>query len=199
MKKLVLAAMSVVLLSGVAFAEFNLRTSYDLSGEFEMKSPGYSSYNSKTDVDSSFTLSGEYLRRVVGDYLAVGGGFEFLIPRFRDVNNISNWYDEAFFFLPLYLSIQTNPIPPVRELFFRVNIGINVIYTDSGVGSAWDEKGGLYYALVTGWEFPFGLFFDLTYASYDASLESNTYINEFDINYSRVSVGVGYKFGRPRR
>ncbi|MDR1941508.1 MAG: hypothetical protein LBQ47_04205 [Endomicrobium sp.] len=195
---LVLAVLAVMFVSGAAFAEFNLRTSFDFSGNIESKSPGYSYYNHSEDINPSATISGEYIRSVVGQYLKIGGGFEFMIPKFRDVDSYSSYHNDAIFFLPLYLSLQTNPVQPVPELFFRLNLGYNIFFYDDSVGSAWDQKGGLYYAFVTGWEFPFGLFVDLTYAFYNASLESSRYINEYDITYSRVAVGVGYKFGRPR-
>jgi hypothetical protein len=184
---------------GILFAELKLRTSIDISGEIETKSSGYSYYNHKEDVDTSFTLSGDYLRSIggLGNYLKIGGGFEVMAPKLR-TSDKKEYDGEVFFFMPLYLSLQTNPVPPVPELFFRFNLGYNIVYLDDYVGSAWDKKGGIYYAFVTGWEFPFGLFFDITYAFYNASLDSSRYVNDFDITYNRLGVGVGYKFGRVR-
>ncbi|MDR2192346.1 MAG: hypothetical protein LBO62_05680 [Endomicrobium sp.] len=198
--KFVLAAAAVAFMTGAAFAEFNLRTSVDTAGDYELEDKNRTW---SADADISATISGDYLRSIgrLGQYLKIGGGFEVLIPRYYEHNSAKS--DDVFWFLPLYLSIQTNPIQPVPELFFRFNLGVNVLFIDTN----WDQSdatetytGGLYYAFVTGWEFPFGLFFDVTYAFYNGSIEySRRYYAKDDVSYSRLGIGVGYKFGRPRR
>jgi hypothetical protein len=203
--KFVLAAAAIAFMAGTAFAEFNLRTSIDISGDYEQKSVRTSNTVNTFDVETSVTLSGDYLRSIggLGNYLKIGGGFEVLIPRFYKYKSYE--YDDAFWFLPLYLSIQTNPIPPVPELFFRFNLGYNLLYIDTNYDlSGYTETytGELYYAFVTGWEFQFGLFFDITYAFYNGNIKQERAFyttQESDFTYSRLGIGVGYKFGRPRR
>ncbi|MDR2425617.1 MAG: hypothetical protein LBD46_00300 [Endomicrobium sp.] len=196
--KFVLAAVAAFM-AGTAFAEFNLRTSIDFQGEYKQK-------DVRTfDAETSATFSGDYLRSIggLGDYLKIGGGFEVLIPRLYKYNSVE--VDDVFWFFPLYLSIQTNPIRPVPELFFRFNLGYNLFYIDTNYDvSGWNETytGGLYYAFVTGWEFQFGLFLDITYAFYNGNIkqERSFYATkESDFTYSRLGIGVGYKFGRLRR
>jgi hypothetical protein len=189
--------MATVLLSGVAFAEFNLKTGYDLSGTYKVGS-------TKFDVASGFTISGDYLRRII-PAVGIGGGFEIPIPRTYKDHGYE--YDDAFWFLPLYLTVQGNPIPPVPELFVKANIGYNVVYLDSnydlsGHDNTW--TGGVYYAFTAGYEFPFGLLFDVTYAVYNGEIKqvSNYYPYpeaKADVTYTRFGINIGYKFGRPRR
>jgi hypothetical protein len=198
--KFVLAGMAAVFMSAAAFAEFNLRASVDISGDYEITAPD--SGSNTADVKTSLTLSGEYLRSVgnLGNYLKIGGGFEVLVPRPYEYN--SHEVDDGFWFLPLYLAIQTNPVPPVPELFFKFNLGYNLLYFDKNYDSdsTKNYRGKLYYSFVTGWEFPFGLFFDLTYAVYNGNFEakSETQGVKVDIAYTRVGIGAGYKFGGVR-
>jgi hypothetical protein len=198
--KFVLAAAVVAFMSGAAFAEFNLRTSVDLSGDYEIED---SKRKITGDAETSATLSGDYLRSIggLGNYLKIGGGFEILIPRYYKRENYNKKEEDVFWFLPLYISVQTNPIPPVPELFFRLNLGYNLLFVDTNIdysGATETYTGGLYYAFVTGWEFPFGLFFDVTYAFYNGSVKYSRLYETDDVAYSRLGVGVGYKFGRPR-
>ncbi|MDR3113740.1 MAG: hypothetical protein LBU09_05125 [Endomicrobium sp.] len=199
LSKIVLAAAAAAFMSSAAFAEFNLRTSVDIAGDYE-QGDNYRTF----DVETSATLSGDYLRGIggLGKYLKIGGGFEILAPKFYKHN--STGWDDPFWFLPLYISIQTNPVPPVPELFFRLNLGYNLFFIDTNFdASGWAEtyKGGLYYSFVTGWEFPFGLFFDITYAFYNGTITQERAFystRESDYLYSRLGVGIGYKFGRVR-
>ena len=186
-------------MSSMAFAEFNLRTSIDISGDYEVAD---SKRTIIGDVETSATLSGDYLRSIgrLGNYLKIGGGFEILVPKFYKVALTEE--KDAFWFLPLYLSIQTNPIPPVPELFFRLNLGYNMLFIDSNIdysGASETYTGGLYYAFVTGWEFPFGMFFDITYAFYNGNVEYSRLYEADDVTYGRFAMSIGYKFGRPRR
>jgi hypothetical protein len=64
------------------------------------------------------------------------------------------------------------------------------------------DKGGLYSAFGTGYEFPFGLVFDITYGIYKSSIEFSVSDNpeigsgkkKCDLTYSCVGLNVGYKF-----
>ena len=207
MKKLVLVIAAVVFMAAAALAEFNLRTSIDVSGDYEASTGGNSV---SSDVNTSFTLSGEYMRCVAGQYLKLGGGFEVLMPRTYERDTYHGYkFDDVFWYMPLYFSAQTNPLKPVPELFFRLNLGYNLIYFDTNwdIGSVRSIRynGGFYYALAAGWEFPFGLFADVTYAVYNSSVKysywysSSWYRETIDITYTRIGIGVGYKFGRPRK
>ncbi|MDR2192347.1 MAG: hypothetical protein LBO62_05685 [Endomicrobium sp.] len=192
----VFAAMAVIFMAGTVFAEFNLRTSVDVSGKYEAG-------DVSADVDTSAALSGEYMRRAAGDYLRLGGGFEFSLPKTYKYQGKE--MDEPFWFFPLYISVQSNPIKPAPELFFRLNLGYDVAYTDGNIEESEYIRtfaGGLYYAFVTGWEFPFGLFFDIKYSVHNGSVTfdhiHSSYSYKIDSVYTNFSVGIGYKFGRPR-
>jgi len=204
MKKLILklcfAVMAVAFMSGAAFAEFNMRVSIDTPGTYTAKK---NNVTKAYDFDSyvSATFSGDYMKRVAGQYLSLGGGFEISIPKVYEYTKID---DEAFWFLPVYFSIQTNPIPDIG-LFLKANLGYNVIFLDSAYSNHYSVtfKGGLYYALAAGYEFPFGLIADITYAVYNGTAESKysllSPVYERDYVYTRIAASIGYKFGRPRR
>ena len=198
MKKMVLAVIAVILMSAPVFSEFNLRTSLDIAGDYKIKTgrgninaPGSENY----DTSVSVTLSGEYIVPAIENYLKVGCGFELPVPRryYRD-DGYTFWH------MPVYLSAQTNPVPRLPELFFRLNLGYNLLFLDT---MHWDSsyisvnyKRGLYYSFSAGWEFPFGLFVDATYAVYNSGIEyKHLYFSQTaDITYSRAGIGVGYKF-----
>jgi len=202
MKKLILklcfAVMAVAFMSGAALAEFNLRLTLDTPGTFTMKGTNSIDY----DVDFSATFSGDFMKRVAGQYLKLGGGFE--IPSPRKFSYKSHSSNDPIWYLPLYFSVQTNPVPNAG-LFFKLNIGYNLFFLntnwDASYRSNFSYNGGLYYAFAAGYEFPFGLIADVTYAVYNGTLKYTHYYTpvSFDETYKKVGVSIGYKVGRERR
>ena len=195
MKKVVLIVLALCFSAAASFAEFNLKTSYDFSGTIKAES---GSYSSSRDVNNSVTLSGDYLRNI-NQFVKIGGGFEFVIPRTYEKSTGDT--TGAFLFMPLYFTVQVNPLPMAPEVFVKGNIGYNILFAQADLESGASTNCKMYYAASAGYEFPFGLLFDLTYAVYQAKEEWSTYYYKYsyDLTYTRVGVNIGYKFGRPRR
>ncbi|MDR1941638.1 MAG: hypothetical protein LBQ47_04870 [Endomicrobium sp.] len=142
--------------------------------------------------------------------MKIGGGLQYLAPRKLDADN-----SPKFSWLPIYATVQVNPIKAAPEVYFKGDIGYNIIadddfeyttedYDSNIVKGDTERKGGLYWALGAGYEFPFGLVLDLSYGFYysttevkyqydflgDVAREEHT----FDNAYSKLTLSVGYKF-----
>ncbi|AKL98513.1 outer membrane beta-barrel protein [Endomicrobium proavitum] len=185
MKKLVLAALAVVVLAGSALADFNLRLGVDFAGAVDAVK------NKK--MDTGFTVGVEQTFGLIPK-LEVGLGAEILIPRkYADAKGASTY-------LPLYLTVKANPILTAPGVFFKGNVGYNVLALQADISSDFGGSaglsGGMYYALAAGYELPLGLFFDLTYAIYNSELTSvnvNNIIGNKGSSYSTLRLNAGIK------
>lgn len=186
MKKAIVAVAALMFLAGGAFADLNVKVGMDPVGW------GHLDYDKGSDKDGNSDFSGsaavEYLYPVVGNMLKVGGGVEYLLPREIDVKG-----DPKVSFLPVYASIQVNPLQKYApEVFVKGNVGYAFLI-DLDLKNAKEEEGGLYFAFGTGYEFDFGLILEATYSFYYGSWESKP-SNDVDFSYSKLGINVGYKF-----
>ncbi|MDR1434294.1 hypothetical protein [Candidatus Endomicrobiellum devescovinae] len=139
-----------------------------------------------------------------------GVGLKYLLPTQAKTDLLKNNDGKSakFSYLPIYFTLQINPFVKSNEeylkgLFVKGDIGYNAyfssnfkeLFNDQGFSSTKD-KGGLYYAFGAGYEFPFGLVFDITYGIYKSSFEASSRDGKVknDFTYSCVGLNVGYKF-----
>jgi len=182
MKKIVFAALAVVFLSGAAFAagEINVKFGVDVAGNLSAKANGD---NSSKDMNTGINLQGEYLA-VLSDIVKVGAGLQYLFP--RNLDGVSGAYGLSF--LPIYATVEVNPIEAAKEVFFKANLGYGLVFPESGG----DSESGLYWAIGAGYNFPFGLIVDLSYGWHYFSVSD--FGNSIDYTYSKLGINVGYKF-----
>ncbi|MCL2484678.1 MAG: porin family protein [Endomicrobia bacterium] len=185
MKKLALAALATVFMAGTAFAAegdsfIHIRAGVDPIGTLEVGSQS-------GDMKLGITLSGEYLRQV-NDIFSFGVGAEYLIG--REIDNSNN--NTKLSYLPIYVTVKANPIFTLKEVFVKANLGYNILFGVTDLSSSVDTKGGLYYGLAAGYEFPSGLTLDVSYGVYETGLKYGPIT--VDYSYSKVGINLGYKF-----
>jgi len=205
MKKLALAALAVVFMAGAVFAadekgEVNVGLGLALGGSAKYKisnsfsNPDFEGSDSKNAKLGGISLFAEYLYPVL-EIVKVGGGFQYLLER-EIVKD-----GPKFSYFPIYLTVQVNPLSgaDIKEVFLKGNLGYNLSFTDNAdpfPGVNKDEKGGIYYGLAVGYEFPFGLITSLSYDSYVSETkysESGDWV-KMEYNYHIIGFNVGYKF-----
>lgn len=191
MKKILAVAVMMVFCAGVGFADLNVKVGLDMVGKMTIDGDG-----EKMSVGNElgFSFAADYMYPV-HDMIKIGAGAQYLVARDMDADSNSN---EKFSssYLPIFASIQVNPFSEAAGLFFKGNIGYNVLY-DSGAdfdGEDVDEKGGVYFGLGFGYEFDMGLFFDAMYGYYGSKLEGEGDGEELKTNTSQFTFSVGYKF-----
>ena len=188
MKKLVLTALAVVFMAGAAFAAsgdsfINVKLGIvETAGSVD--GSDNDGWSNSSDVKSRTSMAAEYLY-ALNDIFSFGGGLEYLFPR-----EIKDWGAEISY-LPIYATVKANPIPVAKEVFFKANLGYSVLFKIKNWDDDSDDKGGLYYAVGAGYEFPIGLAVDLTYGRYESSSSYDGYKDEF--TYSKIGINVGYK------
>ena len=192
MKKSVLAALAAVFMAGAAFAEagnqfMNVKLGFDVSGSIEGKGGGYSTSQSEA-VDMGITLSGEYLYAAT-DIFSFGGGLQYLFQREID----ASYGGGKISYLPIYVTAQAYPVKNVKGAFFKANLGYSILFdvdepyiTPVDV----DHKGGLYWAIGTGYEFPFDLTLEVTYDTY---YSESSGLDTTDWIYHKIGLNVGWK------
>ena len=204
MKTLALAMLAVVFMAGVVLAngEVNVGLGLALGGTVKVDRSmsaglGPSESNSESAQIGGISLYGEYLY-LINDIIKVGGGLQYLIE--REVADASG-ESPKFSYLPIYLTVQVNPISTAKEIFLKGNIGYSLLFTDSvvmgyGPGVDRDEKGGLYYGISAGYEFPFGLVASVSYDVYSSETKYSIGGNydKFEYTYSIIGLNAGYKF-----
>lgn len=201
MKKAVLTVFTVFALaffSGSAFAENSvakIKVGFNLSGDTSVKEDNTGNSASEK-AETGFSFAGEGFHKS-NDVFKVGGGAEYLAK--RSIKNTSG--DTKFNFLPIYITAELSPIKPLRELYFKGNLGYNVLFdieTDNpfinAILSSLTKKGGIYYAFGTGYEFDFGLVLEAMYSHYSGGLEYSSPSVNIDFTYNTFTLNVGYKF-----
>ena len=157
---------------------------------------GLSGSNSESAKLGGISLYGEYLYPV-HEIVKLGGGLQYLVE--REVADVDE--SPKFSYLPVYFTIQVNPINAAKEVFFKGNIGYSLLFTDSwdagyGSGINRDEKGGFYYGISAGYEFPFGLVASISYDVYSSETKYSVGGNydKFEYTYGIIGLNAGYKF-----
>jgi hypothetical protein len=193
--------MGGVVLASDNFCELNVKAGLNLNTEMKSKKE-----KSDEKIKPCPSVNVEYLinARCFSpnlDFLKGGLGLSYLLPTELDVKNPG---DSKFSYLPIYFTLQFNPLVRVGDerfkgIFVKGNIGYNA-YFSSGIKNTIPaehnvdvkEEGGLYYSMGAGYEFPFGAIVELTYSEYDSSIKIND--KSDDITYSCVGLNIGYKF-----
>jgi hypothetical protein len=182
---------------------------------------------------SGISIAAEYLFPISGQFKA-GPGLGYLTSRKTnltiDGNDLIdfkyNTLNPSISYLPIYITAQVNPIAARPEIFFKGNIGYSFFYLDLGesvenaftpddsenpeniayINTTETLNGGLYIELATGYEFPFGLILELSWASIKSSAEYLTTLTVrdlqyratekrvYDFTYSKIGFTSVYKF-----
>jgi hypothetical protein len=194
MKKSLLALLAVAFLAGSAVAggdgsngEINAKLGIEIGSysgdmsDFEQK-PG-----------TGFNITAEYLYPVA-DIVKVGAGVGYLFDRAVNTDTEPGDDEQKFSIIPIYLTAQVNPISSAKEVFFKANLGYSILKVDSDFG---DAKNGFMYGLEAGYEFPFGLLVSVDYTMYACGIEgkdSDGTAWDYNFNYGKFGINVGYKF-----
>ena len=198
MKKLALAALALVFTAGAAFAAeagdrfIKTKLGADIGTSFKYK---VESESVSGDVNLGISLGGEYLY-AINDVFSIGAGLQYLLPRNGEVSMGGHSTEvNSLSWLPIYATVQANPISEMKEMFFKANIGYSVLFDfdipEAGSESL-DKKGGLYWAIGAGYEFPSGLTLEATYESFYSSASSGHVT--VDLPYGKIGISAGYKF-----
>jgi hypothetical protein len=158
----------------------------DLAGDHEVSGYGLSG---STDVETGFSLTGELFGKV-SDIFDIGGGLTLQIPRSQED------FQGDFYFIPLYgmirARIETETVTP----YFIGQLGYNFFggdsdYKGSGIYEA-DLEGGLYYGIGAGIIIGKHFLIEALYSVNNGTGKILGY--EFDIEYSKVTLNIGYNF-----
>ncbi|MCL1972583.1 MAG: porin family protein [Endomicrobia bacterium] len=176
MKKLVLAVAAVVIMAGAAFAEgeINVKLGLDVAGTYSVDG------GRDIDMNTGVNIQGEYLA-VASDILKIGGGLQYLLP--RNADGVSG--DAGLSFLPIYATVEVNPIKSAKEVFFKANLGYGLVIPED---SDFSTESGLYYAIGAGYNFPSGLILDISYAWHAITS------GDADATYNKLGLNAGWKF-----
>lgn len=125
----------------------------------------------------------------------------------RRINTINNKY--SYSYLPVYFTLQVNPFINSFEeylhgIFVKGNIGYNVLFDfkmENSTNYKFDNSRGIYYGFFAGYEFQFGLIFDLGYNVYKSKSEFYNVAEDvseskkrMNLTCSNLTFSVGYKF-----
>ncbi|MDR0398633.1 MAG: hypothetical protein LBH33_02380 [Endomicrobium sp.] len=205
MKKLGLILFTVLTISVLAFAldgngngELNIFLGADISANEKVKQQDRSTVT-ENNAKKGFSLGAEWLYPVLYK-VKIGAGGNYLFER------------EHMSIMPLYATVQVNPIEKAKGFFLKLNIGYDVYFNvdipDSnyalsiGDNLTINQNGGFYWGIGAGYEFAFGIFAGLFYDAYAGSTDVELKNLElgYDINrtvkytYNTVSLKAGYKF-----
>ena len=158
----------------------------DLGGDHEVSALGLSG---STDVEKGFSISGELFGKV-SDIFDIGGGITFQIPRSQED------FEGDFYFIPLYAMIRARIETENATPYFIGQVGYNFFngdsdYKGSGMFEA-DLEGGLYYGLGVGIIIGEHFLIEALYSVNNGTGTISGY--EFDIEYSKVTLNLGYNF-----
>ncbi|MCL1972094.1 MAG: porin family protein [Endomicrobia bacterium] len=205
MKKLVLAALAVALMAGSVFSEgreMKIKLGLETMGAAGFNYDG----NRGIDIDSDIGLGMalEFLfpvSNIVKIGPAIGYSFARYLKLSDSMQAVTNINKQSLSFVPIYATIEVNPIKSAAEVFLKGNIGVNYgTVSVEGTIPAFgpfpaypyktsDYHLGFYYGLGAGYNFPFGLFLDALY-SWNIMYEVGG-----SITYSKLTISAGYRFG----
>jgi hypothetical protein len=195
------------------FGELNVKIGAQLLGKMDVnyKNPDSNDNNGTRDSNWGGTFTVEYLisckHLLEGiENLKFGAGLSYLLP--RGIDTIDSKY--SYSYLPIYFALQVNPFMSsfdeyLHGIFIKGNIGYDVLFdfkVKDFSNYKVDNTGGIYYGFFAGYEFQFGLIFDLGYNVYKSKSEVSQYNasgisidkKSIDFTCSNVTLSLGYKF-----
>lgn len=189
-------AAGLIMFLSVVFFSANLTTAagiggavklgVDFSGDHEVSGLGLSGTE---DVDTGFSVSGELFAKI-GNMLDIGGGTTFQIPRSQKD------YPGDFYFIPFYGAVRVRFENETITPYFIGQVGYNLFggdsdYTGTGIYEG-DLEGGLYWGLGGGVLIKKHFLIEALYSVNYGTVE--VLGNEFDVEYSKVTINAGYNF-----
>jgi len=174
---LFLAAFLVIGVSAASMAQmpgyWDIKGAIDFGGE--MKVDGAPD----EDVDSGFTLVGEYKVPNTAQW-TFGGGVRYQLDR-----EIDNTDSTDFNFVPFYAlahyNMQNSPY------YFLGHLGYNSFDADNT-----STSGGMYYAVGAGMDLASNMSAEIMYSVNSGEAEING--TDRDVDYSKLTVSLGYQF-----
>lgn len=180
-------------------AGFTIKGGFDVMGEIELEALGESETG---DMDTGITFAGEYIIGLT-DMFGIGPGIAYQFPRGLD----EDWPDGKLHFIPFYgalnLCIKTQgSVTP----FIAFHLGYNLAIIDSdleddlettieaevGEDVSLDVEGGMYWGIGGGLLFSNNIQLELLYNINKGKIKAAG--EEVDLEYSKLSISVGYKF-----
>ncbi|MDC7233000.1 MAG: hypothetical protein PQJ58_07195 [Spirochaetales bacterium] len=150
----------------------------------------------KMDVTKTGFSAAQELYFSTGGLLQFGGGFRYLFPReTRD--------SEQLTFIPVYTAVKLFLPVETVPLYAKGAVGYNFIEGNSqAVNNLGELKGGLYYSLGGGVDFPvyytdsvrFSFIFDMGWSSYSGTARKES--SESKLSYTTMDIlaGLGIRF-----
>lgn len=174
---LFLSAFLVIGISAASMAQipgyWDIKGAIDFGGEVEVDG------QPDSDVDSGFTLVGEYKVPNTAQW-TFGGGIRYQLDR-----EIENEGATDFNFVPIYAlahyNMQDSPY------YFLGHLGYNTFDADDT-----STSGGMYYAVGAGMDLASNMSAEIMYSVNNGEAEIEN--RDRDIKYSKLTVSLGYQF-----
>lgn len=183
----VLAVVAIFISTNSSFAGGTIKLGFDLPGDHKVSVLGESGTE---DVETGFSITGEFFG-AINNYFDLGGGLTWQFPRSQDE------YEGDFYFIPIYGMMRVRSDSKTAAPYFIGQIGYNLLfegdsnYKGSGVYEA-DLEGGLYYGLGGGVIINEHFLIEMLYSVNNGTGDFSGI--EFDVEYSKFSILVGYNF-----
>lgn len=175
---LFLAAFLVIGLSSASMAQvpgyWDIKGAIDFGGEIDIDGAG------DEDVDSGFTLVGEYKIPYTSEW-TFGGGVRYQLDREIDNSNGTDFNFVPFYALAHY-NMQNSPY------YLLGHLGYNTFDIDN----YGDESGGMYYAVGAGMDLASNMSAEVMYSVNNGEAEVKG--TDEDVEYSKLTVSLGYQF-----
>ena len=185
MKKITLAVLlSLVLVVGLSSASFAQVPGYwDIKGALDFGGSADIEGVKDVDVDTGFTLVGEYKVPYTSEW-TFGGGVQYQLD--RDLDDATN---DSLNFVPFYglahYNMQNSPY------YVLGHLGFNTFDMDNTS----DTSGGMYYAIGAGMDLSNNMSAEVMYSVNNGEVEDyGSTSGTKDINYSKLTVSLGYQF-----
>jgi len=149
----------------------------DFPGDYEISNNEY--FNGTVDVDTGFSLSGEFFIQV-GNNCDLGGGITWQVPHSRSDT------EGDFYFIPIYGLIRVRIANDTAAPYLIGQLGINFFRY------GWEVNGGLYYGIGAGIIIKKHFLVEVLYSVDKGS--TTEYGADSDIEYSKITLNLGYNF-----
>jgi len=179
---LFLALFLVVGVSSASMAQvpgyWDIKGAIDFGGEADIDGYG------DTDVESGFTLVGEYKVPYTSEW-TFGGGVQYQLDRDLDDNGLNDSLNFVPFYALAHYNMQNSPY------YFLGHLGYNTFDMDS----TGDTSGGMYYAVGAGMDLASNMSAEVMYSVNNGEADDfHVPGNNVDVEYSKLTVSLGYQF-----